>query len=433
MRKILSVVGGLVAVFVVALGILIAVPSLHSRLTNKIDDIRVKIRYALNPPQAEVFVPDQEVATIVAATMAAFGNTPTPTLNITPTAPLTTPQASATPAFTPTPLPSAISLDGIRYEDQHGLWNYCAPATLSMALSYWGWEGDRTTIGPVVKPFEKDKNVMAYELQDYVLTATNLSSVLRYGGTLELLKALIANQFTVLIEKGITIPDTATGTLGWVGHYEVVSGYDDARKVFITQDSYFTENYEVAYDVLLQQWRSFNYLFLVIYSPDREAELMSTLGDLSNETVSAQIALAKASAESSALDGVEQFFATFNRGTSLVEIGDYSAAAVAYDQAFTLMSQLPEKDRPWRVMWYETGPYFAYYYSGRYQDVEDLATNTIDAAAEPFLEESFVWRARARIALGDNTGASEDVRTSLEYHPGFAPSLDLAQSLGIQP
>ena len=31
-----------------------------------------------------------------------------------------------------------------------------------------------------------------------------------------------------------------------------------------------------------------------------------------------------------------------------------------------------------RMMWYQTGPYFAYYYSARYQDVINLANTTLN-------------------------------------------------------
>ncbi|MEW6651732.1 MAG: hypothetical protein AB1453_16270, partial [Chloroflexota bacterium] len=155
--------------------------------------------------------------------------------------------------------------------------------------------------------------------------------------------------------------------------------------------------------------------------------------DYANATTAFQIAADTAAEEAVSLSGLQQFFAYFNRGTSLVNLLDYAGAARTYDQAFTLMAALPENDRPWRMMWYQTGPYFAYYFTGRYQDVENLATTTLDVAAEPYLEESFVWRARARIALGNRAGAIEDVRRSLEYHPGFDPAVELASFLGIQP
>jgi tetratricopeptide (TPR) repeat protein len=301
-----------------------------------------------------------------------------------------------------------------------------------MGLSYWGWQGERTDVGPLLKPFEKDKNVMPYEMADYVQTYTNLNALVRHGGTLETLKKLIAAGFVPLIEKGIVIRDI-NGKLGWMGHYSTITGYDDAKKVFITQDSYFEPNFKVSYDDLLWQWRSFNYIFLVIYPPEREAELLDLLGPYADPQTAFQIAAQTAAEEAVRLDGVEKFFAYFNRGTSLVNLQDYAGAASTYDQAFALMAGLAEKDRPWRMMWYQTGPYFAYYYTGRYQDAERLATTTLDAAAEPFLEESYVWRARARLALGNRAGAAEDVRKALEYHPGFTPAVELANLLGIQP
>jgi tetratricopeptide (TPR) repeat protein len=246
------------------------------------------------------------------------------------------------------------------------------------------------------------------------------------------LKRLIAENFVVMIEKGIILKDY-NGKLGWVGHYAVVSGYDDSKSEFITQDAYFSPDYILSYDQLYAQWRDFNYTYLVIYPQDQEDRLMYALGNASDETVGARQAAVTASEEALSLSGVQQFFAWFNRGTSLVSLQDYAGAAGAYDQAFALMAALPEDDRPWRIMWYQTGPYFVYYFTGRYQDVINLADNTINSAAEPYLEESFIWRARARAILGDTTGAAQDVRTSLEYHPGFTPGLELAQQLGIQP
>ena len=435
MRKRDYLLTGLLGGFILLVALVFLVSPIRERMLNKLGEWRVQVFYALNPPQQAVFVPEDQqnqVAEIVQKTMEAIATarvTPTPTLD--PSTP--TPGITPTPTITATPLPAAVSLDGIKYQSQHGLWNYCAPTTLAMALSYWGVQVDRQTVGKVVKPFDKDKNVMAYELADYVTGETNLSAVVRYGGTLDVLKRLIANKYVVLVEKGIIIKDDITHKLGWVGHYDVVSGYDDARQVFITQDAYYSADYEVSYADMQQEWLSFNYLFMVIYPPDQEADLMAVLGDYADETSADQIALQTASTDTGTKKGADLFFAYFNRGTSLVELQDYVGASRAYDQAFSIEASLAEADRPWRVTWYETGPYYAYYYSGRYQDVINLATTTIDTAAEPYLEESFVWRARARVALGETGGAIDDVKQSLVYHPGFGPSLALAQSLGITP
>ena len=59
MRKKIIVLGSLFAGLILIIGILLSVPGLRSRLTNKFDDLRVKVQYALNPPQEAVFVPQQ--------------------------------------------------------------------------------------------------------------------------------------------------------------------------------------------------------------------------------------------------------------------------------------------------------------------------------------------------------------------------------------
>ena len=405
--------------------ILFSVPSLREKILWRVDQWKIQVDYALNPPEAVVFVPgsDQVLTTPIPPIE------PTKTQQALPTA--TQKENLATPTITlePTALPSSITLDGITYQDQHGLWNYCAPANLAMQLSYWGWEGDRMDTGKILKPFEKDKNVMLYEMANFVIDHTELEAITRSGGTISLLKKLIANGFPVLVEKGVYIRDV-NGKISWMGHYAVLNGYDDEQEHFLTQDSYFQPDFPVSYDDLLSQWRSFNYIFLVVFPSDQQAEVLSLLGEYGDDRNADQIAYANANLEITSNLGNDLFFAWFNRGTSMVQLQDYAGAAEAYDQAFQIYSQLPEKDRPWRMMWYQTGPYFAYYYTGRYQDVINLATLTIDTATEPYLEESFYWRAQANIAIGNTQIAINDLNKSLEYHPGFVPSVELLKQLG---
>jgi tetratricopeptide (TPR) repeat protein len=141
----------------------------------------------------------------------------------------------------------------------------------------------------------------------------------------------------------------------------------------------------------------------------------------------------RASEEAFALTGRDQFFAWFNRGSSLVQLQDYAGAAAAYDEAFRLQAMLEPEMRPWRMLWYQTGPYWAYQYSGRFYDVISLATSTLSAMSEPVLEESYYWRGMARNALGDLTGAVEDWRAAVDTHPGFEPALAQLQAAGVAP
>nr|NIV32945.1 hypothetical protein [Anaerolineae bacterium] len=69
------------------------------------------------------------------------------------------------------------------------------------------------------------------------------------------------------------------------------------------------------------------------------------------------------------------------------------------------------------MFWYQTGPYRAYFYAGRYGDVIRLATQTLSNMSEPVLEESYFWRGLARQAVGDVEGAIQDWRQAVAYHP----------------
>jgi tetratricopeptide (TPR) repeat protein len=427
MKKFFKILSRLLILLVIVIVIIAIVPSLRSRAAYHIEQTWIKVNYLLHPPEEEIFTPATQVAEEMQATQQALtALAPSATITQSPDPVMPT----TTPTITSTPVPDKVALTGIIYQTQKGFFNYCAPANLYMALTYWGWRGDVNEVGSYLKPFNEDKNVMVYEIADYVEEKTDYSIVTRYGGTLDVLKRLLAAGFPVLIEKGTYTRDL-TGKISWMGHFNVISGYDDTTQMIITQDSLISKDYEIPYDTIQKEWRGFNYVFQVIYPADQEERVMSALGEYADEVSSYQIAAQIASDEAVKLTGNDQFHGWFNRGTSLELLQDYFGSASAYDQAFLLLPTLDAANRPWRIMWYETGPYFSYYYTGRYQDVINLATNTIDAATQPYFEESFYWRALAYAALGELDLAKEDFCTSIKYHPNFPPALTQMQSLGM--
>ena len=116
----------------------------------------------------------------------------------------------------------------------------------------------------------------------------------------------------------------------------------------------------------------------------------------------------------------------------------YIDAATAYDQAFSILRNWDDEkdDSPYRMTWYQTGPYFAYYYSGRYQDVINLANITLYDPASKFertLEESLLWRGRAYYMIGDTQSAIDDYRAALQVHVNWFPAVQALQELGVQP
>jgi hypothetical protein len=439
----------LVFFIVLAIGIYY-LPPVHSRLAWRVDELRTKIIYYFNPPSEVVFQTSGQtpltIETAIATTRAEFLLTLTP--QITPT--LTpTPGPTFTPTVTSTPLPGSVILPGVVYVDQHERWNYCGPANLTMALNFWGWKGNRDDIARVVKPGDgdprkgfieqgkPDKNVMPYELVDFVNDNTEYRALMRIGGDENLIKRLLAAGFPVIAEKGYYERD-ANGKISWLGHYLFTTGYDDARGGFIVQDAYLRPGKDLLseYKTYLDGWRTFDYLFMVVYPADRENEVMNLLGPWVDEKWAAQHALELAEKDIKTLNGNDLFFAWFNKGTSLVGLQQYADASVAYDQAFATYAKwdVEKGDRPYRILWYQTGPYFAYYYASRYQDVISLADTTLnETISEPTLEESLLWRGRAYYMSGNTQSAVDDYRAALRVHVGWVPAVQALQDLGLQP
>ena len=428
----------------VLLAILLAIgvyyiPPVHERLAWRIDSLRTRIIYFLNPPDQAVFQPTEQamLETIVAQTMQAYQTPRLPTKTATPR-----PGPTATPTVTSTPLPDFVQLEGVRYEFQNGRLNYCGPANFSMALNFWGWNGNRDVVGKAIKPSDKDKNVMPYELQDFIAEKVpNMSSVIRYGGDIDLLRRMISAGFPVLVEKGIYEYDLA-GKYSWMGHYVFVTGYDNGTQEIIFQDSLLTEevksgkNRRISYEKFIEGWRAFNYVFIVVYPYDREAQVLTLLGDYADENWAARHALSIAENESRTLAGIDQYFAWFNKGTSHVALFEYADAATVYDQSFQLYESFSGDAglRPYRMIWYQTGPYKAYFYSGRFRDVINLANTTLSTPLDgPNLEESLYWRAQAEYMAGNTGAAIADYRAALVIHPGWGAAIQALQDLGVVP
>ena len=450
MRKYFRYVWILPLLLILAVGVYF-IPPVHERLAWRVDDVRARIKYFFNPPDQAVFQPgggtNLTIETVIATTRAEYQLTLTPQA-IVPTLVTSTPQPGPTPVptITPTPLPASVTLKGVKYEDQNNRWNYCGPTNFSMALTFWGWKGNRDVVGKAVMPgntsniglpANKDKNVMPYEFQDFITeNVPELSSVMRYGGDIDMLKRFLAAGFPVVIEKGYYEQDY-TGKVSWMGHYQFITGYDDVSHEVIVQDTYHDgPNFHINYEKLKEGWRSFNYLFVVVYPVKRENDVLTLLGNLADQDTASRHALSVAEMEGKSLTGIDRFFAWFNMGTSHVALHEYVDAAAAYDNAFSIYNRLESNSttRPYRMMWYQTGPYFAYFYSNRYADVINLATTTLeDTIASPDLEESLLWRGRAYYMAGQTDLAVKDYRAALIVHPKWQPSLQALQDLGVQP
>jgi tetratricopeptide (TPR) repeat protein len=341
-----------------------------------------------------------------------------------PTArPSSTPGGSAAETTTPPtplptfePVPNRVMLQPPAWEKQD--WNNCGPATLALAMRYFGWEGDQFTISDLLKPDRGDRNVNIDELVYYVRTRAGwLNAEYRVGGTLELVKRFLAAGYPVVLEKGTTIDE---GGGGWAGHYALATGYDDEQGILITQDTYRGPDREIAYAPLDQDWKTFNRAYFIVFPAGQMDQIERLLGADVDLDANREQALGIAQAEIEA--NPQDPYAWFNLGTNLVYFQRYGEAARAYDQALAL-------GLPWRFTRYQFGPYLAYFHQGRFQDVYDLADATVFRTAKA--EESLLWRGWARFRLGDVLGAIEDFRAALQVNPNYLDAQYALEYVGV--
>ena len=429
MQKRLIIIIAVLSVAILIFYTLILSPTFQEKVGWHLNSWLIRARVWLNPPQDVAFssgpvgTPDPDALPTPYVDSELIGkDDPIEILRLTATF---------------APIPETFELVRGEYFSQHNRWNYCGPANIAMQLSMWGWDGTHDDAAHAMKPYKLDKNVMPYEMAAFADQQPGLGALVRVGGDLDTLKRLIAAGFPVVVEKGPQFRDI-TFHITWMGHYQLFNGYNDRQQFFIAQDSYIQADYEQPYEALISEWRSFNYTYLVVFPEQQENDVLNLLGDNADVNQNYKNALKKAQDEIYQLTDVDRFFAYFNYGTNLVNLRDYEGAADAYDQAFALYDALPENISivPYRILWYQTGPFFAYYYTGRYTDVIKIATeNSIEMVRddEPALEESYYWRGMSKIAVGDKLGGVEDLTICLEYHPGFDPCIEGLNDQGIFP
>jgi hypothetical protein len=341
------------------------------------------------------------------------GELPAPDVHINvQTLPSATPQPTvpgptATPMPSPTPLPGSAHLTAPRYELQGP--NNCGPATLSLYLNYYGWEGDQDVIAAEIKPISADRNVNVDELVYYAQNwAGWLNSQFRVGGDIELLKAFVAVGIPVMIEEGYLLESVYwPNDDQWAGHYLLVTGYDDAIREFTVQDTFEGgPDHQISYERLDEGWQQFNRVYMLVYLPHQEESVRSILGEHWDEDINRQAALEIAEAET--ITDPENAFTWFNVGMNLVHFDRYDAAADAFDVARSI-------GLPQRMLRYQFGPFFAYYNSNRLDDLDlliDYALRITDVS-----EEAQIWKGWSLYRQGDSFGAIEEFRIAHEFNP----------------
>ncbi|UCC65744.1 MAG: C39 family peptidase [Anaerolineae bacterium] len=333
---------------------------------------------------------------------------------------LVEPSPTRTPTPAHRPAAPAVELTGFTHAWQ--TWNNCGPATLATHLSYWGSVLNQADVAAVLRPNKEDKNVSPEELATFA-RLQNLRALALASGDAARLRLLLSNGVPVLIETWLE-PEPGDG----MGHYRLLTGYDDARQEWIAYDSYVSTGVDpnepyrgirLPYDEVDRLWAVFNHTCVVVYTDDQALAVMSILGEDADEVTMWQRALR--SVQEEVQQRPDDPFAWFNLGTDLVALSRFEEAAAAYDRAGVI-------GLPWRMLWYQFGPFQAYYETGRYEELIALADATLAVTSE--VEELFYWKGLGLQATGDLAGARRAFQRALALNPSYAGAATALSAVG---
>jgi tetratricopeptide (TPR) repeat protein len=389
-------------------------PEIRSRVSWRVQIAEAFLRGVIDPvkplPTAVAVSADGMVNETFPAVLETVEQTATPPVLVVETMPAATVTVTPTPmpTLTPTKIPEKVVLPAPPYEKQD--LNNCGPATLAMHLRFYGWQGDQKTISSLIKPKNDDRNVNVEELTGYVNTeAARFEIIYRVGGDIETMKKLIAAGFPVSVEEAFHMAESYwLNDDRWAGHYLLLTGYDDAAQSFITQDVFVGPNLPIKYTTLDSNWKAFNRVYILLYPPEQRPLVQSILGEDWDAATNRQhaVELARQETEKDSTDS----YAWFNLGTNLVYFEKYSQAATAYDHA-------REAGLPQRMLRYQFGPFFAYFHTGRIDDLLQLTEYALKRT--PNSEEAMLWRGWGLYRQGDKTEAEKLFLKALEARPGY--------------
>ena len=388
--------------------LVIQIPRVKNALAWRADIVFTYARMLLEPVQS-MPTPAARTQEIIA--------TPLPNPTILPAAPTSeTPPATPVPTVIPTPLPANVTLNPPAFDAARDIqtWNNCGPATLALALRYFGWNGDQHDIAKVIKPTDDDRNVNIDELVYYTRTRAGwLSAEYRVGGNLDTLKKFIAAGYPVVIEESFRTdrqywPDDDR----WAGHYLLVTAYDDNTQQFITQDSEIGPNQKISYLGLMDNWQSFNFVYMIVFPNEKLEQVKTLFGEDWNVDINRQRALDISRREVEV--NPQNAFGWFNLGTNLVYFEKYAEAAMAYDQARNI-------GLPARMLRYQFGPFIAYFHTLRTDDLLALTRYALQITRTS--EEAMLWRGWALYRQGDKTNALQSFRNALKIRSDYGDAL----------
>lgn len=311
--------------------------------------------------------------------------------------------SNPTPSPTPTlpPLPSTKVLTGGTHVFQ--TFNNCGPASLSMALSYYGQAVSQQTLGNALRPFQRasgdndDKSVTLAELAQKA-SEYGYTTYHRPAGDTELLKQFVAHDMPVITRTWLKPGED-------IGHYRVVIGYDETRGVLFQDDSLQGKNLAYSYADFDELWQAFNYEFLVLVPADKQEVAQQILGERADENAAWEHAYELS--ESQLQKDPSNMYAQFNQAVALFHLGKHQETVELYEK---IESSLPN-----RMLWYQIEPIMAYYKLGDYDKVLSISEQILNNQNRAY-SELHGLRAQIFQSRGQGELATDSFRLANQYN-----------------
>lgn len=281
--------------------------------------------------------------------------------------------------------------------------NNCGPASMSMALSYYGINVSQQVLGRELRPYQipsgdnDDKSVTLKELAklaaDYDLVAYH-----RPNGNIEVIKGLISLDLPIVTRTWLKPNDD-------IGHYRVIKGYDDVNKTITQDDSLQGNNLVYSYDEFNEIWKMFNYEYLVLVPSNKVEAVENILKENVDERTSWEIAANNA--KDQLKSNPNDVYTRFNLSVAYSNLGMHNQAVKEFEQVEDKISK--------RTLWYQIEPIESYYELENYDKVFEITNKILNNQNRAF-SELYILRGKSYEKLGKIQEAKSEYEKAIVYN-----------------
>lgn len=290
--------------------------------------------------------------------------------------------------------------------------NNCGPATLSMALSYYGINVSQQELGQALRPYQNssgdndDKSTtleeMAEKSKDYGFTPFH-----RPLGNSQIIKQLLTYDLPV-IARTWTKPNED------IAHYRLIKGFDDATGEFIQDDSLQGKNLRYTYEAFDVLWKQFSYEYLVLVPADKVEIVQAILGENADYNTAWRNAV-DYSLSQLAQDPNDRN-ARFNLSVAYYNTEEYQKSVAEFEKV--------QHQLPFRTLWYQIEPILAYYEVKNYAKVFEITDEILNNHNRAY-SEAYIVRGKSHLGLGNSSLAREEFQKALIYNKNLREAQEL--------